>query len=114
MSYLRRRMMEQSQLMHTVDFTKVANYQVMKRVYHQLVSQHNFSGDLAADLSSGMKINVSDAALLDEEFITSIINSTCVAISRLYRQLEIDFGASRAILMLKNLTNQFSITYEVP
>jgi hypothetical protein len=61
-----------------------------------------------------MQINVSDAALLDEEFITAIITSTCVAASRLYRQLEIDFGVNRANVMLTSLTGQFSITYDVP
>ena len=114
MSYLRKQMMEQTELLLTVDFSQVANYQVMKRVYHQLVSQHHFPGDLAAEISSGMQINVSDAALQDEEFISAMITGTCVAASRLYRQLEIDFGVNRASLMLKSLTSQFSITYDVP
>lgn len=114
MSYLRKHMMEQAEFLRNVDFSQVANYQVMKQVYHQLVNQHHFSGDLAAEISAGMQINVSDDALLDEEFISAIITSTCVAVSRLYRQLEIDFGANRANLMLKSLTNQFSITYNTP
>ena len=105
---------ENAEALRNVDFNTVPNYQILKRVYHQLVSQHNISGDLAAEVAASMQINVCPAAMQDEAGVTLLIESTCVSISRLYRQLGIDFGSNRAGMMLCRMGHQFSITYTVP
>ena len=105
---------ENAEALRTVDFNMVPNYQVMKRVYHQLVSQHGIGGDLAAEVAAGMQINVNATAMSDQEGMDLMIESTCVSIGRLYRQLGIDFGSNRAGVMLSRLAHQFSISYTMP
>jgi len=105
---------ENAEALRNVDFNTVPNYQILKRVYHQLVSQHNISGDLAAEVAASMEISVSPAAMQDEAAVTLMIESTCVAISRLYRQLEIDFGSKRADTMLPRLAHHSIMTYNKP
>ena len=105
---------ENAEALRNVDFNTVPNYQILKRVYHQLVSQHNISGDLAAEVAASMQINVSPASMQDEAGVTLMIESTCVSIGWLYRQLCIDFRSNRAGMMLGRMGHQFSITYTVP
>ena len=114
MTYGHAELMQNIEALRNVDFNTVPNYQVMKRVYHLLVSKHYIGGDIAAEVAACMYISVTTAAMSDEKIINNMIESTAVMISRLYRQLEIDFGPERARIMLLPLSQKFSITYDVP
>jgi hypothetical protein len=110
MNHIKTHMLSLAAELQAVDFSTQPSYQVMKQLYYRLVNQHHMPSELVAELLSGMSINISSNAWTDQELVTTMVNSTASAISRLYRQLEIDFGPKLASLMTLRMCGQFSIT----
>lgn len=109
---MRQNILNAAKEMEKVDVSRGPSYQVMRQVYNHLVGQPGSAGlpgDVSADVVSRMIINVSDGGFADKEVLDAVVKSVSLAMLRMYRTLEIDFGSTRAQRMIVNMAPQFRI-----
>ncbi len=111
-AHMRQNILNAAKEMEKVDLSRGPNYQVMQQMYNHLVGQSGEPGvpsDVSADVVSRMTINVSDGGVEDKEVLDAVVKSVALALLRMYRTLEIDFGTTRAQRMIVNMAPQFRI-----
>jgi hypothetical protein len=101
---IRQNILDAAQELGKTDLSRGPNYQVMRQVYAYLVGQ---PGD--ADVVASMSINVSEGGFKDTELLAAVVNSVALALKRMYRTLEIDFGSTKAASMIVRMAPQFRI-----
>jgi hypothetical protein len=109
---IRQNVLDAAQELEKTDLSRGPNYQVMRQVYAYLVGQPGDAGvpgDVAADVVASMSINVSEGGFKDTELLAAVVNSVALALKRMYRTLEIDFGSTKAASMIVKMAPQFRI-----
>ncbi len=106
---LRQNMLDAAKALADVDFNTVPNYQIMRQIYSELVSDLSMPGSVAADVVAAMSINVSPAAFEDKELMEAMVKGSAFGIKRFWLTLQQDFGPSQAETMIGRLSHQFRI-----